>query len=600
MLPAAAFFAVTAAHASADRGNFAKFQTVTASGKSSTYVADFAVDGVVSNFHAFRTNNTTNPHWLEVKYPRMVEIGSAHLYLGLDNDPEQGGLPSFKLQYHDGADWTDIPGASVTGNSAAELSVLFTSAVTSDRFRLYSDENGSRTIRELALFPPNPVSGLEQGFPLGTDVRLSLGHRRSVSASATHLTNYPKFAVDGYVDDASRWLSPITTAGETLEIDLIASHAVGSIHLYSGFGTNPVTSPAANFAMEYWDGAAWLPIPGATFTTNTNPALVIPIDPPVTTTKIRYRTTTANYARIRELLVFPPRAGGYPLGQDVETTVPPAMSWEQYSDSSYQLRCGITDGRFLGFYDNAVRFSSSLQGRNALGWQLLLNHRDGSYRIRHLASGKCLAPTNIAAVDNDPVILEDYSGMPHQDWRIEPIDATYFRIVNARSGMALQTRYANWSPGNPMAVRPVDGSDIQRWYTQNPVIHPKKGIAASNNSLPGSTETWMQNSWQLLNGPLTSWSYSWGRQTSDTFPFMTSNHSFNPMQWSGNLDHGTNPGPIDYLRRELNSSAKPMHLMGYNEPDQEGQADMSVEQAIALWPRLEALDAPLVSPAPVT
>jgi hypothetical protein len=601
----AALFASMVCRAPAEPCNFAKFQTVTASGKTSTYVADLAVDGVVSNFHSFRTNNTNNPHWLEVKFPRVVAIGSAHLYLGLDNDPAQGGLTAFKLQYHDGTSWADIPGASVTGNTSAERAVLFTSPVSSDRFRLHSDENGSRTIRELALFPPHPVGGVEQGYPIGTDVRLSLCHRRSVTASATHLANYPKLAVDGYVNDSSRWLSPATTAGDTLEVDLIVPHAVGSVHLHSGFGTSPVTNLASNFALDYWDGSAWAPIPGATFTTNTSPALVISVSPPLTTTRFRYRTTTANFARIRELLVFPPRSGGYPPGQDVETSAPPVMDWELYSDSSYQVRCGISDGRFLGYHNDSVRFANSAQDRNALGSQLLLNHRDGSHRIRHLATGKCLAPSQIGAVDNDPVILEDYSGMPHQDWKIQPIDATYFRIVNVLSGLALQTRFGDWTPGNPMSVRPVSGSDLQRWYMQNPLVHPKKGIAASHESqAPNTSQTWMENSWNLLNGPSHSWSYTWGRQSADAFPFHPPGHTHHPMQWSANMNHGaTNSGgafipPLDSLRHDLSGGAKPVHLLGFNEPDRTDQANMTVSTAISLWNRLESMDAPLVSPAP--
>ena len=591
-----------ALHAHAERVNVAKYQPVTASGQNSTYSPDFAVDGIVSNFHSYRTANSNNPHWLEIRYPRAVTMGSAHLYLGLDNDAAQGGLPTFKLQYHDGSAWVDIPGATVTVNTNAERVVVFQSAVTAERIRVYTDENGIRTIREIAVFPPNLSGGVEQGFPIGTDVRLSLAHKRPTAASAIRLDAYPKKVVDGYVDDSSRWLSPATAAGDTLEVDLIIPHAVGSLHLYSGFGSNPVGGMAENFVLESWDGTAWQAIPGGTFAANADPDLVIPINPPIVTSKIRYRTTTANFARVRELLVFPPRANPYPLGQDVEIAPPPAAKWDDYSDSSYRLRCGITDGRFLGFYDDAVRFSAGTLDRSALGWQLLLNYRDGSYRIRHLASGKCLAPSQASAVENDPVILEDYTGMPHQDWFLQAIDATYFRIVNASSGLALQTRFSNWTPGNAMSVRTIDGSNLQRWQTQDSVHYPKKGLAAtsSSNLFPNSTQTWLDNSWTVMNGPTHSWSYTWGRQTSGSFPFMPISHSFNPMQWSGNLAHGTNPGPVDYLRRDLNSSAKPIHLMGFNEPDQVEQSNMSVDVSIALWPRLEALDAPLVSPAPAS
>ncbi|MEV0408193.1 glycosyl hydrolase [Actinoallomurus sp. NPDC050550] len=38
-------------------------------------------------------------------------------------------------------------------------------------------------------------------------------------------------------------------------------------------------------------------------------------------------------------------------------------------------------------------------------------------------------------------------------------------------------------------------------------------------------------------------------------------------------------------------------LLGFNEPDMAGQANMSVEQALALWPRLQATGMRLGAPA---
>lgn len=587
----AAVFAVTAAHASADRVNFAKFQAVSASGNSSTYVADFAVDGMVSNFHAFRTNDTSDPHWLEVKYPRMVEIGSAHLYLGLDNDPAQGGLPSFKLQYHNGTGWADIPGASVTGNADAERTVIFTAAITSDRFRLHSDEDGSRVIREMALFPPNLSGGVEQGFPIGTDVNLSLTHMRPAEGTTIHSGAFPKRAVDGYVDDTSRWVSS-NLADQSIVIDLLIPHAIGSAHLYSGFGQ---TAAQSDFKLQSWDGTNWLDIPGATITGNTGNAMVIPFSSTVTTSRIRLLNTSTSFTRVKELLVFPPHTGGYPLGQDVSLAPPPAGDWAEFEENSYELRNAVAEVRLLGYHDEGVRYSTSEQPRAALGWQLLLNHRDGSYRVRHHDTGQCLALSAISSAANNPVILEDYTGMPHQDWFLQKTDATQFRIINLHSGLALQV-----GENDTMVVAPVNpASALQLWFTQNPIQPFKKGIAASAALFPNSSESWIASSWPLFNAATTtSWAYTWGRQTAGTFPFIGPHQTFHPMQWSGNMVHGLSVSPIEYLRRELNSSPKPVHVMGFNEPDKTEQGNVTVDNAIALWPRLEALGRPLVGPAP--
>ena len=67
--------------------------------------------------------------------------------------------------------------------------------------------------------------------------------------------------------------------------------------------------------------------------------------------------------------------------------------------------------------------------------------------------------------------------------------------------------------------------------------------------------------------------------------------------------------PLDYVPMawgagdalgDLSDAAEAGVLLGFNEPDYHTQADMSVEEALALWPRLEATGARLGSPATTT
>ena len=547
----------------AGRVNFAKYQSVTASGQTGDYDPSFAVDGLVSNFHSFRTNNTNNPQWLQVTFPRSVTIGSAHLYLGLDNDASKGGLPSFKIQSYNGSAWVDVPGTSVTGNTATELSVIFSTATTSNQFRLYTDENGSRTIREFALFPPRVVGGLEQGFPIGTDARLSLAFKRPAAASSISTTYYPKLAVDGYVDDTSRWLCA-NLSGQTLELDLLDTNVLGSAHVYSGFGTG---GALGSFTLESWNGTGWDAIPGATFTANTSTALVIPFSSNVTTSRIRLRSTAATPARVRELLVFPPRAGGYALGQDVQTSAAPTSRWDDFSDSSWRLKNGGPDLR-LALIDGQVVYVNNSSGSAVLDWQLLLNHRDGSYRLRHAATGNCLAQAEISTVTGKSVVVEPYTGMPHQDWFLDYLNATQFRLINAYSGLAVYPRNGVWDAGNTMVVATPSTSTLQLWQRALSTYHPKKGLAG------------FVSSYDKFNA---SWSYNWGRSTSVSLPF---DHQFNPMQWGDySWSHGSSQGPVDLIRDDLQSGPKPTHVMGFNEPDHTDQANMTTDRAIMSSPR---------------
>jgi hypothetical protein len=55
---------------------------------------------------------------------------------------------------------------------------------------------------------------------------------------------------------------------------------------------------------------------------------------------------------------------------------------------------------------------------------------------------------------------------------------------------------------------------------------------------------------------------------------------------------------IDRIK-QLVADGKVKYVLGFNEPDNSTQANMTVDEAIGLWPRLEEIGVPLVSPAPV-
>lgn len=65
----------------APRANLAKYQSASASVSNGNYAPDFAVDGIVSNFHSWRTGNQTGPYWLELSYPRLVTLARPPLSL---------------------------------------------------------------------------------------------------------------------------------------------------------------------------------------------------------------------------------------------------------------------------------------------------------------------------------------------------------------------------------------------------------------------------------------------------------------------------------------------------------------------------------------
>jgi len=112
--------------------------------------------------------------------------------------------------------------------------------------------------------------------------------------------------------------------------------------------------------------------------------------------------------------------------------------------------------------------------------------------------------------------------------------------------------------------------------------YDKKGVAFTYKN-----ETWSTRISRLQ----AHWHYSWGLELQPTRP---TGVEYVPMFWG---QWSPNDNNIDYIEG-LVDAGDINYVLGFNEPDREDQADMTVQEAIELWPRLEVLDIPLVSPAP--
>jgi len=89
-----------------------------------------------------------------------------------------------------------------------------------------------------------------------------------------------------------------------------------------------------------------------------------------------------------------------------------------------------------------------------------------------------------------------------------------------------------------------------------------------------------------LNSLNASWYYNWTMTPHEGDTAL----EFIPMQW------GTSG--IEEVGAKAAQNAEAGVILGFNEPDHYKQAGMSVEEAIALWPELEATGLRLGSPAP--
>jgi hypothetical protein len=557
--------------ASARRMNLAKYQAVVADSVTGQRRSLYVTDGVVGNDNRWQSSGGS-PHWAEVQFPFPVEIGSAHVYMGVDDG---NTLDSFNLQYYTGSSWQTIGGGGISGNTAVERNIVLTNT-TASRFRIHTTASTAR-VKELALFPPNGADG----FPLGTDVTVNLARKRPVVATAHASTNYPKLAVDGHVNDASKWQTSLV-GSNALVIDLRVSTKIGSAHLYSGsMGVRPL----ADFAMRYWDGSDWVDIPGGGITDNTSPIRVINFNAEVTTSRVLLVFTNMSVTAVQELCVFPANGGtGYPPGTDVIGAPPPPQEYEDYGDAFYAVRNRAAN-RPIFVNNGAPVLSQPGLPADQGQYQILLNVGTDTYRLRNRSTGKCLAGPGLSTVAGAALVEEDYAALPNQDWRLQPHDGTDFYLVNVWSGLVIDTQSGSTDAGTPLVQQTHNASTSQRWRFVQSAVYPKKGTA-------GHVAKWEEFK--------ANWSYNWGRDNNQ-IPNLPAGVVFNPMQWGNfNWDIGSNQGPIWQLYPAWRTMAKSLHLLGFNEPDKTDQANMAVAKAIELWPRLEAMDLPLASPAPAS
>jgi Glycosyl hydrolase catalytic core/Ricin-type beta-trefoil lectin domain-like/Putative Ig domain len=552
------------------RVNLAKFQPVATGSVTGQRLASYVTDGVAGNENRWQGESWAY-NYARVDFPFPVEVGSAQVFMGVD---DTFPISNFNIQYLNGSTWVTIPGGSVSGNTNVERNLVFTNPVTASTFRL-SGQDGNLRIRELALYPPNGPGG----FPIGTDLTVNLGYQRPTVASANTAGNFALKAVDGRAHVGSTWQTD--TAGvNTLDIDLRVSTKIGSAHLYSG---STGVSPLADFILKYWDGATWQNLSGGTVTGNTTPDLVVPINTPVTTTKVRLEFTNPGTTSIRELCIFPANTGnvGYPLGTNIIGSGPIAK-FEDYNDAFYLIN-NPASSRTMAVPNNGQPSLSQAGLTTGQGqYQVLLNLSNGTYRLRNRASGNCLSGAQLSKTPGLPLTDAPYAALPHQDWILDPLGGGGFRLVNQWSGLVIDTEGAATSAGTTLVQNTANNVATQLWEFSYFAGHPKKGIG-------GTTFATSFNP---------GWAYNWGQKNSNP---LTAGAVYHPMQWGDfGWTIGSNSGPLWQYYPTWRDSAEGIHLLGFNEPDRTDQSNITMSNVLSLWPRVQEMDLPLASPSPGT
>ncbi len=121
-------------------------------------------------------------------------------------------------------------------------------------------------------------------------------------------------------------------------------------------------------------------------------------------------------------------------------------------------------------------------------------------------------------------------------------------------------------------------------HRDNANVKVKKGVGVSRyNNQAGA---------QKLTNLNLGWYYNWGY--TDPLNGSGAAGEYVPMVWG---EAQVNDTALNYIKNGYDTG-KFKYLLTFNEPDLAEQSNITVDRAIELWPRLEALGIPLSSPCP--
>lgn len=121
----------------------------------------------------------------------------------------------------------------------------------------------------------------------------------------------------------------------------------------------------------------------------------------------------------------------------------------------------------------------------------------------------------------------------------------------------------------------------------NEIIEPEKELLNKR----GTAYSYRAPKWSHKTSELAShWFYHWGNEPREEIP---TGMEYVPMFWgSGNVTDENIARLI-----ELKNEGKINYILAFNEPDHERASNVTVDEAITLWPKLEQIGLPLVSPS---
>jgi subtilisin family serine protease len=263
--------------------------------------------------------NNAYPDWLQVDFAAPTAVDEVNVFSLQDNytspaEPTEAmtftkyGVTVFDVQYWTGSAWATVPGGSVTNNGNVWRKLTFPS-VTTTRVRVVVSNAlaGRSRLVELEAWGTRAT---QPQPPAGRINHAAASNGATATASSTTTQQELPgldFSPAGVVDGDRRGLNWEHGGGwrdgtgnvfpDWLQVSFAGARRVDEVNVFSL--QDNYTSPAeptgviaftkygvTSFEVQYWDGAAWVTVPGGSVTGNSLVWRKVTF-PEVTTTKVR-------------------------------------------------------------------------------------------------------------------------------------------------------------------------------------------------------------------------------------------------------------------------------------------------------------------------
>ncbi|MGI5240571.1 discoidin domain-containing protein [Dactylosporangium sp. CA-139066] len=262
-----------------------------------------AIDGFPTNEPFWGAGGSPNSQdWFEVNFGQARTLNEIRLYFK-DSRPASSTYraPSaYDIQYYNGSAWVSVPSqAKSPGSPRANYNLVTFPAISAQRVRvLATNASGAKTgLTEIKVYnrggtQPPPVTNLALSATPSCSYTSAWE-----SCAAINNGDEPTSSNSGASNDGSRWGTWPNSGTQWAELQWASAQTLSQAQVYFFDDEQGIDMPSA-WKLQYWNGSAYVDVPGAGPYTLTKNAYNTVTFTATSTTRLRVQLTSTGTASV--------------------------------------------------------------------------------------------------------------------------------------------------------------------------------------------------------------------------------------------------------------------------------------------------------------